>query len=248
MKKLAIILIVAAALSALAAHPAINGWEQMGLQGRVRFVTITTGEGEFQYTETISFDEEGYYSHIFILDMGYVFADDDFGYEYDEAGRVVTITRPTNEDQQIENFIYDEEGRLFLSIKSSEGAGLLFTERTFWDLKGRKILGTIHEWNDLVWVESYSYDEQGRIIQSLRPASHYSRLGYSTHTYDEKGNPLLTREWQESEDEFIQTRFEYQFDPLGNILGSLKFIDYGDGEGEILEEITRYEYEYYPDE
>lgn len=248
MKKLAIEMLLGLMLNVLMAHPAINGWEQMGLRGRVRSVTVTTGEAEFQYTETISFDEEGFFRHIFILDMGYVFADDDFGYEYDDAGRVVSLTRPTNEDKQIEEFIYDEEGRLFLSVKSSEGAGLLFTERTFWDLNGRKILGTIHEWNDLVWVESYSYDEQGRISQSLRPASPYSRLGYSTHTYDERGNPLLVREWQGPEEDLIQTRFEYEYDPLGNVLGSLKYIDYGDGEGEILEEITRYEYEYYPDE
>ncbi len=246
MKKLAMTLLPAMALAFLAAHPATNGWEQMNLKGRVRTVTVTTGVEEFQDIETISFDDEGNYRHILIRDLNHVFADSEVSYAYDEAGRLLSISRPTNEDRQIENFLYDPEGRLFLVTKSWEGAGMLFTERTFWDLAGKKTLTTIHEWNDLVWVESYSHNAQGFITQSLRPASPYSRLGFSIHSYDDKGNPLLVRETEIETEVSIQSRYEYTYDDTGNILSALKYVDYG--EGEVLEEITGYEYEYYPAE
>lgn len=247
MKKLTLVLFSLLSLVALGAHPATNGWEQMKLQGRVKSVTITTGEDECEYNETFTFGEDGKFGHIFIFDLDYVFADGDFTYEYDESGQISSLTRPSNEDNSIENFLYDAQGCLFLSTKNSEGAGILFTERTFWDLQGKKTLATMHEWNDLVWVESYSYNDMGQIIQSLRPASPYSRQGYSTHEYDERGNRLLSIEWESPTDAYIQTRFEYSYDDLGNILRSLKFIDYDDGAGEILEEIARYKYTYFED-
>ncbi len=245
MKRSIAMVVLAAALTGLAAHPATNGWEQMGLRSRVKELSVTTGVDEYLYTETTSFDEEGNFLHLKIMDMDYLFADGDIIYEYDDAGRVISITSPTNEDNRTETFLYSEDGFLFLTTATSEGAGIAFTERTYWDRQGRKALTTEHEWNDLVWVESYAYNDLGELVQSIRPASPNGRLGYSTYTYDERGNPLLVNEWDLGNWIRIQTRYEYEYDAQGNILLSNKYLDYFDGLGEVLEEITRCEYVYY---
>lgn len=245
MNKTLSILFLALLIATLAAHPATNGWEQMRLQGRVESITTTSGMDECIYRETISFDEEGKFSHIFIRDIDLVFAEGDCVYEYNEAGQIVSITKPDNEGEQIETFLYDAEGILFLSSKLSSGAGIEFLDRSYWNLEGKIELNTIHEWNELVWVESYSYGDSGRVCQTLRPASHYSRLGYSSYVYDEFDNATLIREWELQNEICIQTRYEYSYDPWGNILSSNKFIDYDDGEGEVLEEIKSCEYVYF---
>lgn len=247
MKKLLVIMLLLAVLTVLTAHPATNGWERLNLRGRVKSLSVTTGEDDFLYTETTTFDSLGNYLHLHILDMGYVFADADFTPERDSTGKLISLTLPGNEGAHTETFHYDADGHLFQSVRNSEGAGILFTERTFWDLEGRKSLATTHEMNELVWVESYVYNAAGQLFQSIRPASPYSPPGYSIHSFDAYGNRLLTRQWELPENQVLLTRFEYTYDERGNILSSRKFIDYGDGAGEVLEEISTRVYQYFPE-
>lgn len=140
-------------------------------------------------------------------------------YEYDEEGRPKHISFPYPDEEHFVDFMYDEQGRLaYEHVSTYVGPG---DRKYVYEGDSRlPVRDTLYKWYGLVYTESFTYDNSGRIIREE------VRFISAPDDYDEEllGDP---RVWEATSAYYYDLRGNRQYQ-AGSNQGTARPIQYSD--------------------
>jgi uncharacterized protein YxeA len=139
-------------------------------------------------------------------------------YEYDEEGKPTHISFPYPDEGHYIDVEYDEQGRLaYEHVSTYVGPG---NRKYVYEGDSRlPVRDTLYRWYDLVYTESFTYDNSGRIIREE------ARFVSAPDDYEEVfGDP---RVWEMTSVYYYDLRGNRQYRPRGN-QGTTRPVPYSD--------------------
>lgn len=223
----------------LSAHPAVNGWEELGLKGNVSQRTKLYGDPDWEEDCTRHFfNRQGETTrHVDCEAPG----GHNYTYIRDDLGRVVEI-RESFEDYEFgaaetwKYLVYDPQGVLatVLEYHSLTGGGLW--REYFYDERELKIREHQFGWDGQLEKVIYSeFDDSGFLVNETTCDRKGAVMHKRVITNDADGHVIYEEIYDPSGVLMLKSNHRYTFDAAGNILSDIITDEYSkDSPGPML--------------